>query len=79
MRATEEEGNGMMHELIIERRETAAWFTLNREKEMNSLNPSLLDAIRAGVANAIADENVRVMIFTGSGRAFCAGADLRAT
>ena len=77
MRTTEEDGNGMMHELIIERRETAAWFTLNREKEMNSLNPSLLDAIHTGVASAIGDENVRAIIFTGSGRVFCAGADLK--
>jgi enoyl-CoA hydratase/carnithine racemase len=52
--------------------------TLNRPAVLNALNPELLAALRAGLAEARRGEDVGCAILTGAGRAFCAGADLRA-
>lgn len=50
--------------------------TLNRPDKLNSFNPALLAALRAAIDRAASDDAVRVVLITGSGRAFCAGADL---
>ena len=50
--------------------------TLNRPKALNSLNRALLDELKAAFDTAHTDPSVRVVILTGSGRGFCAGADL---
>jgi enoyl-CoA hydratase len=67
----------MTQELLVDRRESAAWLTLNRAGDVNSLNCSLLKALDAAVTNALADQSIRAIVFTGAGRAFCAGADLK--
>jgi enoyl-CoA hydratase/carnithine racemase len=67
----------MSEELLVEQRGAAVWLTLNRAKELNSLSPRLLDALQAAVAAAAADRSIRAIVFTGAGRAFCAGADLK--
>ncbi|KAJ7078098.1 enoyl-CoA hydratase [Mycena epipterygia] len=52
--------------------------TLNRPKSLNALTPKMTDDLRR-VLNWFEDEqNLWVVIITGSGRAFCAGADLKA-
>jgi enoyl-CoA hydratase/carnithine racemase len=63
--------------LIYERRAGTGWLTLNRPAEMNSLTPELLHAIASRLAEAKTDQALRVLIVTGAGRAFCAGADLK--
>jgi enoyl-CoA hydratase/carnithine racemase len=67
----------MTEELSIQRRGAAAWLTLNRAKELNSLSTNLLKALDIGLAEMLADQSVRTIVFTGAGRAFCAGADLK--
>ncbi|SRR6266702_4570891 len=67
----------MTEELSIQRHGAAAWFTLNRAKELNSLSPNLLKALDSRLAEMLADQSVRTIVFTGAGRAFCAGADLK--
>ena len=64
----------MTGELSIERRDAVAWFTLNRAKELNSLSPHLLRALDLALAEMLVDPSVRTIVFTGAGRAFCAGA-----
>jgi len=54
-----------------------ATITLNRPKAFNALNSTLLRAIAENVDRAVKDNTVRAIIITGSGKAFCAGADLR--
>ena len=54
----------------------AAWITLDRPKAMNSLSPDLLDELEAAIDAIEVDPAVRVVVVTGEGRAFCAGADL---
>ncbi|MEJ7707830.1 MAG: enoyl-CoA hydratase-related protein [Nocardioidaceae bacterium] len=54
-----------------------ATVTLNRPHAMNSLNLETKDALLAAVLRAAADETVRCVVITGTGRAFCVGQDLR--
>lgn len=56
-----------------------ATITFNRPKEMNALNPKMRVETLTALKNAIADDEVRVIIFTGNGRSFGSGQDLSAT
>ena len=53
-----------------------ATITLNRPEAMNSWTPRLSDELMLACGAADADDDVRAVIVTGNGRAFCAGADL---
>lgn len=64
-------------EIIYERRGGAGWIRLNRPKAMNTLSPSLVDAFNAALDQILADGETKAAVITGTGRAFCAGADLR--
>ena len=50
--------------------------TFHRPERLNALDTVMLDELLAVLDQADADDAVRVLIVTGSGRAFCAGADL---
>ena len=67
-----------MSELVlVERRGAVQWITINREERRNALNEQVVKAIDAGIAQAMADREVRAIVITGAGdKAFCAGADL---
>ncbi|WP_198173360.1 MULTISPECIES: enoyl-CoA hydratase [Cupriavidus] len=54
-----------------------AVLTLNRPQAMNALSVALCRALAEAVAALRDDPRVRVLILTGSGRAFCAGLDLK--
>lgn len=56
--------------------EGVATITFNRPEKLNALTPEMLAAVFAHVRAGAADPDVRVMILTGAGRAFCAGLDL---
>ena len=49
---------------------------LNRPDSINSFNADLRTDILAAIQTAEKDNSVRVMVFKGAGRGFCAGADL---
>ncbi|MFC0588185.1 enoyl-CoA hydratase/isomerase family protein [Novosphingobium aquiterrae] len=53
-----------------------ATITLNRPERMNTISSAMLDELTATLVRANEDEAVRVVILTGTGRAFCAGLDL---
>ena len=55
-----------------------ATLTLNRPEQLNALNRELSEAYLAALERARRDDAVRVVVVTGSGRAFCAGVDLKA-
>lgn len=50
--------------------------TLNRPDRMNAFTGRMCDELLAAFDQADADDNIKVVIVTGAGRAFCAGADL---
>jgi enoyl-CoA hydratase/carnithine racemase len=54
-----------------------ATLVLNRPRQYNALSRELLEALHASLAALAGDESVRVVVITGSGRAFCAGHDLK--
>jgi 2-(1,2-epoxy-1,2-dihydrophenyl)acetyl-CoA isomerase len=53
-----------------------ATITLNRPKRMNAMTDELMSGISDALAAVTHDKSVRVVILTGAGRGFCAGADL---
>jgi len=50
--------------------------TLNRPEKRNALHPELVRQMKSKLKEAAEDELVKVLIITGEGKAFCAGADL---
>lgn len=50
--------------------------TLNRPETLNAMNNALMADLHAAVDEATAHDDVRVVVLTGTGRGFCAGADL---
>ncbi|MCA9502379.1 MAG: enoyl-CoA hydratase [Spirochaetaceae bacterium] len=63
--------------LLVERDAPIAVVTLNRPEQMNALNAELRIAIGDTMAALEADPEIRAVIVTGAGRAFCAGMDLK--
>ncbi|MBI5506107.1 MAG: enoyl-CoA hydratase [Deltaproteobacteria bacterium] len=63
--------------LLVERRDGVATVTLNRPGKLNSLSRQLRDAFVQTLAALADDDTVDVVILTGTGRAFCAGLDLK--
>ena len=59
-----------------ERQGGVAVVTLNRPERLNAINTALREEIHQVLGLATADDSVRVMVLTGEGRGFCAGADL---
>ncbi|KIZ41176.1 MULTISPECIES: enoyl-CoA hydratase [Rhodopseudomonas] len=53
-----------------------ATITLNRPERMNAWNPIMEREVRQAMEAAAKDDGVRVIVLTGAGRAFCAGADM---
>ncbi len=57
--------------------DAVATITLDRPEAMNSLDTATKEALLAAVRRAGGDPDVRCVVLTGSGRAFCVGQDLR--
>jgi 2-(1,2-epoxy-1,2-dihydrophenyl)acetyl-CoA isomerase len=67
-----------MSDLVLEERRGAAlWITMNRPDKLNALSGGLVEALRASFRRAAADDDVKVVVLTGAGRAFCSGQDLK--
>jgi 2-(1,2-epoxy-1,2-dihydrophenyl)acetyl-CoA isomerase len=62
----------------VQRRGAAATIVLDRPKAMNAVDPQLAEDLLRALTAVAADDEVRAVLLTGSGRAFCSGADLRA-
>jgi enoyl-CoA hydratase/carnithine racemase len=68
---------GFQH-ILYEASERIATITLNRPDRMNAWTPVMERDVRDAMEQAASDDNVRVIVLTGAGRAFCAGADMEA-
>jgi enoyl-CoA hydratase len=65
-----------MSVVLYETRGPAAWLTLNRPDKLNALSYELVRELRAAIRRAADDDEVKVTVVTGAGRAFSAGFDL---
>jgi 2-(1,2-epoxy-1,2-dihydrophenyl)acetyl-CoA isomerase len=65
--------------LIVEREDAIAIVTMNRPQAKNALSRELHTALGAALQKLADDPSVRVIVLTGAGGAFCAGADLKTT
>jgi 2-(1,2-epoxy-1,2-dihydrophenyl)acetyl-CoA isomerase len=62
-------------ELKIEN--NVAWISLNRPEVFNSFNREMAFLLQETLDNCANDTNVRAIVITGNGKAFCAGQDLK--
>lgn len=63
-------------ELLAERHGHVLLLTLNRPEQLNAINGTLSQSIEEALVAADADPEVRAIVITGAGRAFCSGADV---
>jgi enoyl-CoA hydratase/carnithine racemase len=63
---------------LLARDGAVAMLTLNRPEKLNAFGPKMEEDIRAAIAEVNRDPSIRVLIVTGAGRAFSAGADVKA-
>ncbi len=66
----------MSETLIVQKDNAVATLRLNRPKAFNSFNREMAFALIDALADCASDDSIRVIILTGSGKAFCAGQDL---
>ena len=59
-----------------EKQDSVAILTLNRPEALNSFNKEMVRDLISAYMDLDADPTVRVIVVTGAGRAFCAGADI---
>ncbi|MCH7810943.1 MAG: enoyl-CoA hydratase/isomerase family protein, partial [Chloroflexi bacterium] len=55
-----------------------AWITLNRPDSLNAMGGHLMPLLARHLADSAVDDDVRCVVLTGAGRAFCAGGDVKA-
>jgi enoyl-CoA hydratase/carnithine racemase len=62
--------------ILYEVDDRVATVTFNRPDQLNAVSPEMVRELRDAYASAEADDDVWIIIVTGNGRAFCAGADV---
>jgi 2-(1,2-epoxy-1,2-dihydrophenyl)acetyl-CoA isomerase len=62
--------------ILLEKKEGIATITLDRPERLNALIPEMSEELLDAFENVDDDNDVRVLVITGAGRAFCAGADM---
>jgi len=63
--------------ILVKKDEGVATFTLNRPEVLNACNEPMLKELYDALHEAERDKEVRCLVLTGAGRAFCAGHDLK--
>lgn len=66
----------MFETVHYEVRGPVAWLTLNRPEKLNAFNEKLNKEVQLAVKEASRNDEVRAVVITGAGRAFCSGQDL---
>jgi len=67
----------MQHEtILVEKRDGTAIIKLNRPEKLNAVNLEMRLEILDTLEDLAVDDGIRAVVFTGAGRAFCAGADI---
>jgi enoyl-CoA hydratase/carnithine racemase len=63
--------------ILLDRRDHVTTVTLNRPDKLNALNLQMAEELHDALAKEDRDDDTRVIVITGAGRAFSSGADLR--
>jgi enoyl-CoA hydratase/carnithine racemase len=63
-------------EILYQVANKVATITLNRPEKLNAWTAVMEGEVRSSLEEAESDDNVRVIVLTGAGRGFCAGADM---
>ncbi len=63
-------------DILYDVKDRIATITLNRPDRLNAYTDRMAQSVRQAMADAAKDPNVRVVVLTGAGRGFCAGADM---
>lgn len=63
--------------IILEKKDRIATIKLNRPDKLNAFNPQMYEELSAAATEVSNDDDIRVAILTGTGRAFSAGADFK--
>ena len=66
-----------MNEVLVQDEGHVRWIILNRPERMNAITGTMLAELNDALKAADDDTNVRVVLLTGEGRAFCSGLDLK--
>ncbi|MBV1906410.1 MAG: enoyl-CoA hydratase/isomerase family protein [Pseudomonadales bacterium] len=64
--------------ITVKKKGQVDWLTLNRPEALNSINTPMVTELRDYFAQLAEDRHTRVVVFSGAGRAFCAGLDIKA-
>ena len=62
--------------ILLEKKEGVGYLTLNRPEVRNAFNQEMIDELRDALRLIDGDEEIKVLIITGAGKAFQAGADI---
>ncbi len=62
--------------LLVKKEDHIATLALNRPERLNSINAKMMEELPLALHRIAQDKDVRVLILTGAGRAFCAGGDI---
>lgn len=65
-----------MNDLLIEQNDGLLSLTLNRPEQMNAMSGEMVQGATVAVMDVVENKSARAILLTGSGRGFCAGADL---
>jgi enoyl-CoA hydratase/carnithine racemase len=72
-----QEGTMAFETILYDKKDHVARITLNRPEAFNALNRTIVTELGKALDDSDADPEIRVVIITGTGKAFCSGADLK--
>lgn len=64
-------------EIVVQRRGSEVWITLNRPDRLNAITPTMANELLSVFESLVEDHSARVVVLRGSGRGFCAGLDIK--
>ena len=67
----------IMESILLKIENCVAWISLNRPEVFNSFNREMALLLQKTLDDCNNDVNVRAIVITGNGKAFCAGQDLK--
>jgi 2-(1,2-epoxy-1,2-dihydrophenyl)acetyl-CoA isomerase len=62
--------------VVLERQGAVAWVRMNRPESLNAFDQPMIDAMLGALGEVAGDADVRAVVLTAAGRAFCTGLDL---